>query len=51
LAAGELAKAVLPLIEGRGGGKKDLAQGAGTRPDRIPEAIDALRAALLTAAG
>jgi alanyl-tRNA synthetase len=51
LAASELAKAVLPLIEGRGGGKKDLAQGAGTRPDRIPEAIDALRAALLTAAG
>ncbi|HOZ59231.1 MAG TPA: alanine--tRNA ligase [Nakamurella multipartita] len=51
LAAGELAKAVLPLIEGRGGGKKDLAQGAGTRPDRIPEAIDALRAAVLTAAG
>ncbi len=49
LAAGDLAKAVLPVIEGRGGGKKDLAQGAGTRPDRIPEAIDAVRAALTAA--
>jgi alanyl-tRNA synthetase len=51
LAAGDLAKSLLPVIEGRGGGKKDLAQGAGTRPDLIPEAIDALRAAVLAAAG
>ncbi|WP_420121999.1 alanine--tRNA ligase [Nakamurella sp.] len=51
LAAGDLAKAFLPVIEGRGGGKKDLAQGAGTRPDRVPEAIDALRAAVLAHAG
>jgi alanyl-tRNA synthetase len=51
LAAGDLAKALLPVIEGRGGGKKDLAQGAGTRPDRVPEAIDALRAAVLAQAG
>ena len=51
LAAGDLAKSFLPVIEGRGGGKKDLAQGAGTRPDRVPEAIDALRAAVLAQAG
>ncbi len=51
LAAGDLAKALLPVIEGRGGGKKDLAQGAGTRPDRIPEAIDALRVTMLAAVG
>jgi len=51
LAAGELAKSLLPVIEGRGGGKKDLAQGAGASPDRIPEAIDALRAAVLATAG
>jgi alanyl-tRNA synthetase len=51
LAAGDLAKSLLPVIEGRGGGKKDLAQGAGTRPDRIPEAIDALRAAMLARVG
>jgi len=51
LAAGELAKSLLPVIEGRGGGKKDLAQGAGARPDRVPEAIEALRAAVLATAG
>ncbi len=45
-AAGDLAKAVLPSIDGRGGGKKDMAQGGGTRPDGISSAIDALRAAL-----
>ena len=41
----------LPAIEGRGGGKKDMAQGAGTRPDGIPAAIDALRAALAVGGG
>ncbi len=51
LAAGDLAKALLPVIEGRGGGKKDLAQGAGTRPDRIPEAVDALRVTVLAVVG
>ena len=51
LAAGDLAKAVLPLIEGRGGGKKDLAQGSGNRPDGVGEAVDALRAAVLASAG
>ena len=51
LAAGDLAKSLLPVIEGRGGGKKDLAQGSGGRPDRVPEAIDALRAAVLEQSG
>ena len=45
-AAGELAKVFLPAIAGRGGGKKDMAQGAGTDPSGIPAAIDALRTAL-----
>ena len=50
-AAGDLAKTFLPAIEGRGGGKKDMAQGAGTQPDGIPAAIEALRAALAAATG
>jgi alanyl-tRNA synthetase len=45
-AAGDLAKTFLPAIAGRGGGKKDMAQGAGTKPDGIPAAIESLRAAL-----
>ena len=49
-AAGDLAKTFLPAIAGRGGGKKDMAQGAGTDPAGIPAAIDALRSAL-TAGG
>ncbi len=44
--AGDLIKIALPQVDGRGGGKKDLAQGAGTRPDGVPAAIDAIRAAL-----
>ncbi len=45
-AAGDLAKVFLPAIEGRGGGKKDMAQGAGTNPDGVPQAVQALRTAL-----
>ncbi|TKV60416.1 alanine--tRNA ligase [Nakamurella flava] len=45
-AAGDLAKQFLPAIGGRGGGKKDMAQGGGTNPDGIPAAIEALRQAL-----
>jgi len=44
--AGALFKAMLPALNGRGGGKKDLAQGGGTNPAGLPEAINALRAAL-----
>jgi alanyl-tRNA synthetase len=49
--AGDLVKAFLPIIGGRGGGKKDMAQGGGTQPEGIPAAIDALRAALTAASG
>jgi alanyl-tRNA synthetase len=44
--AGTLFKAMLPALNGRGGGKKDLAQGGGTNPAGLPEAFAALRAAL-----
>jgi alanyl-tRNA synthetase len=44
--AGILFKAMLPALNGRGGGKKDLAQGGGTNPAGLPQAINALRAAL-----
>jgi alanyl-tRNA synthetase len=44
--AGVLFKAMLPALNGRGGGKKDLAQGGGSNPAGLPEAFAALRAAL-----
>ncbi|WP_257305959.1 alanine--tRNA ligase [Geothrix campi] len=44
--AGALFKTMLPALNGRGGGKKDLAQGGGTNPAGLPEAFAALRSAL-----
>ena len=44
--AGALLKLMAPHIDGRGGGKKDLAQGGGTKPGGISAAFEALKAAL-----
>jgi len=44
--AGALFKTMLPALNGRGGGKKDLAQGGGTNPAGLPEALATLRNAL-----
>ncbi len=44
--AGALLKAMSPAFNGRGGGKKDLAQGGGTNPSGIDEAFNLLREAL-----
>ena len=44
--AGALFKAMLPALNGRGGGKKDLAQGGGSNPAGLPAAFEALRNAL-----
>ncbi|QDQ97476.1 alanine--tRNA ligase [Tomitella fengzijianii] len=46
LKAGDLVKAFAPAIGGRGGGKPDLAQGAGTDPGGVEAAVAALRAEL-----
>jgi alanyl-tRNA synthetase len=40
--AGSLLKAALHPLDGRGGGKPDLAQGGGTKPEAIPQAWEAL---------
>jgi alanyl-tRNA synthetase len=44
--AGALLKAMAPHVDGRGGGKKELAQGGGTKPAGLPAAFDALKALL-----
>ena len=48
LAAGKLVPVFASAVGGRGGGKPDLAQGGGTDPSGVPEAIDALRRELAT---
>ena len=48
---GELVASFGPAIGGRGGGKPDMAQGAGSDPAGIPAALDAFRARLSELAG
>ncbi len=49
--ANDLLAAVMPLVDGRGGGKDDVAQGGGSDPSRIDDALAAARAAVARAAG
>ncbi|SDJ16405.1 alanyl-tRNA synthetase [Frankineae bacterium MT45] len=51
LAAGELVKVFAPVIGARGGGKPDLAQGAGGEVAKVADGFDSVRAALGGAAG
>ncbi|HEX3813036.1 MAG TPA: alanine--tRNA ligase [Mycobacteriales bacterium] len=44
IAAGEVVRALAPAVSGRGGGKPDLAQGGGTDPAGVPDAITAAAA-------
>ena len=41
----------MPLVDGRGGGKDDVAQGGGTDASRIDDALAAARHAIAQAAG
>ena len=44
LSARDLLAAAMPAVEGRGGGKDDMAQGGGSRPEGLPEAFAAAKA-------
>jgi alanyl-tRNA synthetase len=48
VSAGALVQAGAPLLEGKGGGRPEMAQARGTRRDRVPGALDAIRDALTT---
>ncbi len=39
--AGNVIKEIAPIVGGRGGGKADMAEGGGTEPAKLSEAIDA----------
>jgi alanyl-tRNA synthetase len=48
ISAGELVKVAMKAIEGRGGGRPEMAQGMGTRQDGIPAALAAIADTLRT---
>jgi len=50
LAAGDLVRVAAPYLDGKGGGKADLAQGGGSDVTRIDEALAAVTAAVSGAA-
>lgn len=39
--AGEVIREIAPIVGGRGGGKPDMAEGGGSEPEKLSEAIDA----------
>ena len=39
--AGDIIREIAPIVGGRGGGKADMAEGGGTEPDKLSEAINA----------
>ena len=51
IGAGDVLKAALPAVDGRGGGKPDMAQGGGAKPDGIPAALAAAKDAVRAKVG
>jgi alanyl-tRNA synthetase len=47
--AGEIVKAAAAVVGGGGGGRDTMAQAGGRHPEKLPEAIDAARAAIASA--
>ena len=39
--AGNVIKEIVPIVGGKGGGRPDMAEGGGTEPEKLAEAIDA----------
>jgi alanyl-tRNA synthetase len=48
VAAGDLVRAAVPAIEGKGGGRPEMAQGRGTHRKGLEDALSAIRARLAT---
>ncbi len=50
ISAGAIVQAAMPAIDGRGGGRPEMAQGKGTRRAGLPDALAAVQAAIEAAA-
>jgi alanyl-tRNA synthetase len=46
VSANDLVRAAAQILDGKGGGKADVAQGGGTDATRVDEALEAARASL-----
>ncbi|MDQ2964913.1 MAG: DHHA1 domain-containing protein [Chloroflexota bacterium] len=46
MAAGDLVRAAVGPLDGKGGGRPEMAQGRGTRRDGLGAALEAVRSAL-----
>ena len=46
VSAGDLVRAAMPFVDGRGGGRPEMAQGKGSRRSGLPDALAAIRGAL-----
>jgi alanyl-tRNA synthetase len=51
VSAGDLVQSGAPVLEGRGGGRPEMAQARGRRRDRVPSALAAIRLALTETLG
>jgi alanyl-tRNA synthetase len=49
IAAGDLIREAMAAIDGRGGGRPEMAQGRGNRREGLPAAFDAVRSRLTRA--
>jgi alanyl-tRNA synthetase len=50
IAAGDLVRSAMPALDGKGGGRPEMAQGKGSRRDGLPDALAAMRTMLAAAA-
>ncbi len=46
VSAGNLVRLAMVALEGKGGGRPEMAQGKGSRREGIPDALEAIRSAL-----
>jgi alanyl-tRNA synthetase len=51
LKAGDLVREVAKVVEGKGGGRADMAQAGGTNPAKLSEALDMARTLIMAKLG